>query len=95
MLCNQVEVGGRASEDCALVALSWSHNIDLGSRETGCNLQRNKGRKERGVDAMSVNGGRGNFSGENLGSQGVLAGSASSVVRRGREPEEAPVYTAL
>ena len=44
---------------------------------------------------MSVNGGRGNFSGENLGSQGVLAGSASSVVRRGREPEEAPVYTAL
>ena len=29
------------------------------------------------------------------GARGVLAGSASSVVRRGREPEEAPVYTAL
>ena len=60
-----------------------------------------RGEKEKvgkeGADAMSVNKGRekGNFSGENQGgARGVLAGSARSV-GRGREPEEAPVYTAL
>ena len=48
-----------------LEASSWSQNIDLGSRETGC--KRIRGGEWVGADTMNVNGGK--FPGANLGSQ--------------------------